>query len=135
MPRLTQTPKATTAVIEEVKLSITARQMLTTRLEEYGRLASQLLTIKGTKKSPGRMRRIQDEVEELFRKEKQGKALRAGCKVGDVGVKLVTGERSVFDKLGFMKQHGLTQADFDAFTEKADNAPYIKISIPGVEDE
>jgi len=135
MPRLTQITTATTTATTEVKLSTTARQMLTQRLDEYGRLAKQLLDIKGTKKTPGRMRRIQDEVQELFRKEKQGKALRAGCKIGDTGVKLVTGERSVFDKLGFMQHHGLTQTDFDAFTEKVDNAPYIKISIPGVEDE
>lgn len=135
MARLTQSTKATTTVVETVNLKPTARQMLLARFEEYGKLAAVVLEAKGTKKKPGRMRRIADEVAEIFRREKQGKALRNGCKVGDVGVKLVAGTRSVFDKVGFMKKHGLTQADFDEFTETADNEPYVRITLPGLEEE
>ena len=125
----------TIAVVEEVKLAPQARQMLLQRLEEHARLALIVKDAQGTKKHPGRMRRIADEVQELFRKEKQGKALLAGTSLDGHKVKLVIGSRKAFDQMGFMKKHGLSQADFDAFTTETDNEPYIKMSHPGSEDE
>lgn len=135
MPRLKQELRASTTEVVEVKLTTKIRTMLTERLTEYARLASQVRDIKGTKKKPGRMRRIEDEVEELFRKDKQGKALVKGCRVEGFGVKRIAGQHSVFDKLGFMAKHGLTQADFDEFTTSEDNKPYIKITAPGQDDD
>lgn len=122
--------KATTevTVVNEVKLSPQARKMLLTRLEEHAELANQVRILKGTKKKPGRMRRIEEEVSELFRKEKQGKALLAGTKLEDHSLKLVIGKSKKFDQMGFMKKHGLSQADFDEFTTSSDNEPYIRFS-------
>lgn len=135
MPKLSVTPQLTTSTKVEVKLSPAARRMLIERCEEHQKLREQVAFIKGTKKKPGRMKRIEAEVDALFTKEKQGAALLDGTEIGQHRVKMVQGSRSVFDKLGFMKKHGLTQADFDAFTTKEDNAPYIKISADGEEDE
>ena len=137
MPKLslTVTPKATTATVVEVKLKPSVRQMVLQRCSEYRDLAIQVRTIKGTKKKPGRMKRIETEIDELFTREKQGAALLDGTKLGGFGLKAVYGKRSVFDKMGFMKQHGLTQEDFDEFTTVEDNDPYIKITAPGDDDD
>ena len=40
------------------------------------------------------------------------------------------GTRKEFNQLGFMKKHGLSQADFDRFTKEQDNAPYVRITAP-----
>lgn len=136
MPKPKLQATTTVAVTQTVKLSPQARKMLLERVEEHARLAKQVQEIQGTKKNPGRMRRIKEEIQELFIKEKQGKALVDGTEFEGHRIKLVTGTSSKFDKLGFMKKHGLTQADFDEFTEYKDNDPYIKITAPGEpEDE
>jgi hypothetical protein len=134
-PSLTVTPKATTAATVEVKLKPSVRQMVLQRCAEYRDLAIQVRTMKGSKKKPGRMKRIENEIDELFTRENQGKALLDGTQLAGFGLKAVYGKRSVFDKMGFMKKHGLTQADFDEFTTQEDNDPYIKISFAGDEDE
>ncbi len=137
MPRLTQklAGRATTTVTETVKLKTNVRAMLVERFAEYAKLSTALKELKGTKKKPGRMRRIQDEVAELFRREKQGKALLKGCDIDGFKVKMVGGKRSVFDKLGFMEKHGLTEEDFAEFTETVDNEPYVRITAPGEDDD
>lgn len=135
MPRLSLKPTATTTVTETVKLQPSTRQMLVQRLNEHAKLHSRVAADKGTKKKPGRMKRIEDEVQELFRKEKQGKALLGGTELDGHKMKVVIGHSSRFDKQGFMKKHGLSQADFDEFTEVVDNEPYLKITHPGEEDE
>lgn len=132
-PKLVATTETT--VTTEITLSPKVRQMLMARLEEHAKLAALVKEYNGTKKKPGRMRRIKDEIEELFVKEKQGKALVDGTKIGGHAIKLVTGKSKKFDQLGFMKQHGLTQADFDEFTDYSDNEPYIKLTAPGEEEE
>ena len=128
----------TTATTTEVKLQLHAKKMLIQRLDERAKLAKVVKDANGkpTKKNPagGRMRRIDQEIQEILKKEKQGKALLNGLELGGHTAKLTTGTRSVFDKMGFMKKHGLTQADFDEFTEDVDNEPYIKYTHPGVED-
>ena len=134
-PSLTLTPKATTATVIEVKLKPSSRQMVLQRCAEYRDLAIQVRIMKGTKKKPGRMKRIEDEIDQLFTKEGQGAALLDGTKLGGYGLKAVYGKRSVFDKMGFMKKHGVTQEDFDEFTTVEDNDPYIKITAPGIDDE
>lgn len=133
MPR--QRLVATTTAQLEVKLSTSARVMLRKRCAEHASLAKQVAEIKGTKKKPGRMKRIEKEVDALFTKEGQGKALLDGTTVDGYKLKMVLGSRSVFDKLGFMKKHGLTEADFEEFTTSQDNEPYISIKAPGEEDE
>ena len=137
MPKtsLTLTPKATTTASVEVKLKPSVRQMVLTRCVEYRDLAIQVRTMKGTKKKPGRMKRIEDEIDEIFTKAGQGAALLDGTKLAGYGLKAVYGKRSVFDRLGFMKKHGLTVEDFEEFTTVEDNDPYIKITAPGVDDE
>lgn len=133
--RLSVAPTATTQATTEVKLAPAVRRMVLQRCEEHAALAAQVRELKGTKQKPGRMKRIEMEIDELFTKEKQGAALLDGTKLGGYGIKAVYGKRSVFDKLGFMKKHGLTQADFDAFTTTEDNEPYIRITAPGGTDD
>lgn len=132
---LTVTPKATAVQTVEVKLKPSVRQMVLARCSEYRDLAIQVATMKGTKKKPGRMKRIETEIDELFTKEGQGAALLDGTKLGGFGLKAVYGKRTVFDKLGFMKKHGLTVEDFEEFTTQEDNDPYIKISSPDIQEE
>lgn len=135
--QLEVTTTATTTI--QVKLQPHAKQMLVARLSERAKLAKMVKDASGkpTKKNPlgGRMRRIDQEIQEILKKEKQGKALLNGLELAGHTAKLTTGTRAVFDKLGFMKKHGLTQADFDEFTEDVDNEPYIKYTHPGVDDE
>lgn len=114
--------QATTTVTTEIKLEPKIRQMVVQRCEEHaglGRVISE---------SKGRQKRIQSEVQELFKKGKQGKALASGTKLADHSLKMVFGSRKKFDQIGFMKKHGLSQADFDEFTETLDNSPYLRIS-------
>ena len=133
--RLSMAPTATTTVQAEVRLSPSARRLFIERCEEHRKLREQVSAIKGTKKKPGRMKRIESELDTLFTAEKQGKALVDGTEIAGHRLKMVLGHRSVFDKIGFMKRHGLSAADFDEFTTTEDNAPYIKISAEGEEDE
>ena len=135
MGRVKLTATTTVETTNEVRLSPMARKMLLDRCEEHAKLAKVVSDIKGTKKHLGRMRRIADEVQTLFRAEKQGKALLAGTALEGHRVKLVMGSRAVFDKAGFMKKHGLSQADFDEFTESVDSEPYVKISHGGDEED
>lgn len=129
MARVKLAATTETKAVVEVKLQPQARQMLVTRGEEHSKLAKEIAERKG------RQERIREECETIFKKEKQGKALLNGTKVADYGFKLVTGKRKVFDQMGFMKKHGLTQADFDEFTEEVDNEPYVKISAPSEKKE
>jgi len=135
-PRLTAT--TTVEVTNEVKLAPQARRMLLDRLEEHERHAKVVKELSGkpTKKNPegGRLRRIAAEVQDLFRKERVGKALIEGTNIDRHRAKLVMGERKVFDQMGFMKAHGLTQADFDEFTETVPTEAYLKITH-GEDDE
>lgn len=135
MPKMSLKATTETTVVAEVKLQPKARAMLMERFEEHDTLAKQVKSIKGTKKKPGRMKRIEEEVEALFRKEKQGKALLNGTSLDGHGVKMVLGKTKVFDQMGFMKKHGLTQDDFDEFTDYKDNAPYVKFTHPGDESD
>ena len=128
MPKPSLKATTETTVVMEVKLAPQARKMLLSRLEEHEQLATQVREIKGTKKKPGRLKRIEEEVSELFRKEKAGKALVAGTKLENHQMKLVIGKTKKFDQMGFMKKHGVTQADFDEFTDYKDNEPYIKFT-------
>lgn len=120
---------ATTTIEQTVKLQPHARQMINMRCEEHQNLSRQIKPLKA------RMKAIDTEVVALFKKEKQGRALLDGVKFDGHGMKLTIGKRKVFDQLGFMKAHGLTQEDFDAFTETEDNAPYVRFTHPGEKEE
>jgi hypothetical protein len=133
--RLKAAPVATTTATTELKLDVNLRRMLLERLIEHQQLAETVKAAKGTKKKPGRMKRIEDEVDTLFIKARQGKALLEGTELGGHKMKQVLGKRKVFDQLGFMKKHGVTQEDFDEFTTYVDNDPYIKITHPGESEE
>lgn len=138
MPKMKLAVTTTTAVTTAVALKPTVRRMLLDRLEEHAKLQKQVTELSGkkTKKNPlgGRMKRLEAEVQELFRKEKQGKALLAGTELDGHKVKLVMGRTKKFDAEGFMKKHGLSQADFDEFTDYTDNEPYVKFTHPGDDD-
>jgi hypothetical protein len=135
MPKLSQRVEATTTVTQQVKLAPKVKQMLKERLIEHAKHNAVVKDLKGTKKKPGRMKRIEKEVEELFVKADQGLALLDGTDVDGYKLKIVEGRTKVFDQLGFMKEHGLSQADFDAYTTYKDNEPYLKITAPGVGDD
>lgn len=135
MPKLKLTATTTQTATVEVKLAPQVRTMIAQRAEEHAKLAIQVKDIKGTKAKPGRMKRIEEEVTALFKKEKQGKALLNGTAINGHKLKLVIGTSKKFDQLGFMKKHGLTQADFDEFTEDVDNTPYLKMTHPGEDEE
>lgn len=124
-------PKLQAVVQTVVKLALkpTAKAMLVTRAVEYAGLQVQ------AKKIDARMDAIKHEVETLFVKEKQGAALMAGADIDGHKFKLVCGESSKFDKLGFMKKHGLTEADFEEFTEKVPKKPYVKVTPKGGRDD
>ncbi len=135
-PSLSVAPKATTTTTTELKLDVNVRRMMLERLQEHATLAATVKSAKGTKKAPGRMKRIEEELDTLFIKARQGKALLEGTELGGHKMKQVLGKRKVFDQQGFMKKHGLSQDDFDDFTTYEDNDPYIKITHPGeTEDE
>ncbi len=70
------------------------------------------------------------EVDELFTKERAGKALLDGTSLDGHRLKMVLGKHKVFDQMGFMKKHGVTQEDFDEFTTEEDNTPYIRMTGP-----
>lgn len=124
-----------TTVVTSVKLQPKTKQMIMERVTEHAKLAATVKELKGTKKAPGRMKRIEKEVEELFRKDKQAGALADGVELGGFKLKVVAGSTSKFDKLGFMKKHNLSQADFDEFTSQVPNASYLKITAPGEKDD
>ena len=137
MARMKLVGTATTKTVVEtaVKLSTKVRTMLLERAEEMMKIRDLVRQAVGTKKKPGRSYRLRDEFYELFVKEKQGKALAKGCEVDGYSYKLKTGSRSVFDKAGFMEKHDLTQEDFDEFTTKVDNEPYVEVRRVGEKDD
>lgn len=122
MPRPSIRATTTTAVTTEVKIEPRLRVMIKERCEEHAKLARVISDGKA------RQKRIATEVTDIFKKGKQGKALTSGTALDDFSLKMVFGTRKKFDQLGFMKKHGLTQEDFDAFTSDEPNSPYLKIT-------
>ena len=111
MPRISQVAQATTTTetTVEVKLETKLRQMLLERLRERADIGEWEKEKIGTKAKPGRKRRIDDEIQDIFKKAKQGKALIDGVSIDGWGLVLVVGKTKTFDQMGFMKKHGLTQ--------------------------
>jgi len=125
MPRLKQTVQATTTVAVTVALKPNTRMMVRQRCEEYAKLS------KIEKEAKERKKRISAEVDALFIKDKQGRALADGTELDGFKIKLVTGETSKLDTLALMKAHGLSQEDLDACTETTPNTAYVRITPPG----
>ncbi len=132
MPRITQVPtvEATVETTTTVELSVQARKELSKLLFDRAQIVAWEKANIGTKDKPGRKRLIDEEIAELFRRERKGKALVEGVRFDGTGLEIVTGTTASFDKIGFMKKHGLTQEDFDEFTTKKDNDPYLKVTAP-----
>lgn len=126
-PKLTATTEMT--VTTDVKMSLNARRMILQRCDESITLGKEI------KERKGRKKRIEKEIDELFAKEKQGKALLSGTKLDDFSLKMVLGKTKKFDQVGFMKHHGLTQADFDEFTTYTDNEPYVSVKRSGAKED
>lgn len=125
----------TATVTTSIKLSPKVKKMILERSEEHAKLAAVVKAAKGTKKKPGRMKRIENEVQDLVQKEGQGEALMDGIEIEGHKMKMVCGHTKKFDQVGFMKHYGLSQADFDKFTAYVPSTPYMKMSAPGEEDE
>ena len=121
-PSLSATTETTTTA--EVRLRPNTRRMVVQRCEEHAALATVI------KDAKARQQRLHEEVETLFKKDKQGKALLAGTTIAGHKVKLVCGETATLDKMALMMAHGLVQADLDACTEKKPKKPYLLISSP-----
>lgn len=117
--------ETTTTITATVKLSPKARVMLRARCEEHGELSNRIKEIKA------RQDRLKAEVETLFVKEKQGRALADGAEIAGYKVKMVCGTTRKLDKLTLMKTHGLSQDDLDDCTDSTPNKPYLKITAPG----
>lgn len=128
MPKPNLRAETTAAVTTAVNITTKGRAMLVTRCEEYTTLGREI------KDRKERQSRIVKEIDTLFTKEKQGQALVDGTSIDRYRVKLVTGKTKKFDKLGFMKKHGLTNEDFAEFEEEVDKKPYIKVSAAGEKD-
>lgn len=132
MPKITQTPTVETTVETKttVNLSVKARQEVARLLFDRAQIVAWEKANIGTKEKPGRKRNIDEEIQDVFRREKKGKALIDGVDFDGTGLCIVTGTTSVFDRMGFMKKHGLTQEDFDEFTTSKENDPYLKVTTP-----
>lgn len=132
MAKLKQTPnvEATVETTVQLKMSVQARQELSKLLFDRKQIVDWEKTAIGTKEKPGRRRNIDNEIQDLFKREKQGRALIEGCNFDGTGLIMVVGSSKKFDQIGFMKKHGLTQADFDEFTEVTVNDPYLKVTSP-----
>lgn len=129
MPRVKLQATTTQTVTTTVKLSPKARVMAKERCEEHTKLG------KVVKDATARQKRIRVEVDALFTKEGQGRALLDGTDLDGYRLKLVEGKRKVFDQMGFMKKHGLSVEDFEDFTTYEPNEPYVKIGKAGDKDE
>lgn len=116
---------ATTQPTVEVGLQTKTHQMVKARCEEHAQLGKRIKT------DTARQKRIREEIDTLFTKDGQGTALVDGTSLDGHKMKWVFGKRKVFDQMGFMKKHGVTQEDFDEFTTYNNNEPYIKMSAPG----
>lgn len=121
--------QVTTTVTTEVKLQPHARKMIIQRCDEHARLHVQAKAIEARKKAIGK------EVREVFKMEGELDALLDSTRVGEHSMKLVTGMTSKFDKLGFMKKHGLTEEDFAEFTTEVPKAEYVRFTHPGGGDD
>ena len=118
----------TTAVVTDVRLKPNTRQMVKARVEEHATLASK------KKEIDRRQKAIRKEVDALFSKDGQGKALIDGTTLDGFKLVMVQGTRKVFDQEGFLKKHGLTVEDIAEFTTDEPNEPYVKITAPGEKD-
>ena len=134
-PKLVAAATTRTVVETAVKLSPKVREMLLVRADEMCRIRDTVRALVGTKKKPGRSYRIRDEFYELFIKEKQGKALVKGCEVDGYSYRLKKGSRKVFDRIGFMQAHDLTEEDFDKFTTVVENESYVEVRKIGEKDD
>lgn len=127
MPKLRLVATTTTQLTTEVKLSPTARAMALARCEEHAKLAK---VIKAAEK---RQKAIKGEVETLFMKEKQGKALANGTELAGYKIVMVCGSRNVLDKKALVEL-GCDPEWLVEATESVPNKEYVKITAPGEED-
>jgi hypothetical protein len=131
MARLKQSLQATTTVQTTVNVALkpNTRLMVKQRVEEYAKLSREV------KAAKQRQERIRDEVDALFTKDKQGKALADGTVLDGYKLKMVCGTTKKLDQHALMKEHGLTQADLDACTDEVPSKAYVKITPPGEKED
>lgn len=122
-----QTLQVTTTAKVDVKLAPKTRQMVVTRAEEHLKLA------KIVREATARQKRIRKEVEDLFVKEKQGKALANGVDLDGFKMKMVCGTTRRLNKEKLVEL-GADPEWLEEAMEETPNEPYVKISAPGERD-
>ena len=113
----------TTTTETTVKLAPKARAMILTRLQENAALATQIDALKA------RQDRLKDELEDVFRKEKQGKALADGCAIDGYKLKVVIGESKKLNQLRLVEL-GCDPAWLEEATETVPKKPYLLLTAP-----
>lgn len=116
--------QATTSVRTEVKLEPKARTMALQRAEEHAKLA------KVIKDATARQKRIRKEVEEIFVKAKQGKALANGVELDGFKFKMVCGTSKRLNKEKLVEL-GCDPDWIAEATDESPNEPYVKVTAPG----
>mgnify|MGYP001614931386 CR=1 FL=1 len=76
-------------------------------------------------------KRLKDEVQSIFADAGEELALIDGCEVGGVSLSMVTGSVPKWDKVGFLKKHNLSAADYEAFVKTTPKDPYLLIVKKG----
>lgn len=116
--------QATTTATVTVALKPTTRTMIKARAEEHARLA------KTIREATARQKRIRTEVEELFVKDKQGRALADGTELDGFRFKMVTGSTKKLNR-DVLIELGCDPDWIAEATEETPSTPYVKISAPG----
>ncbi len=123
MPK--QTLTATATVTTNLKLSPKQVAMITARIEENAKLAAEIA------EREARRKRLKDEVQSIFADAGEELALIDGCEVGGVSLSMVTGSVPKWDKVGFLKKHNLSAADYEEFVKTTPKEPYLLIGKKG----
>ena len=117
-------PKVTTTVTTEVKLSPALRKKVLTELKTFAELHTQQRILKLA------MQKSKDTVQQMFEKAGEFDALVQGVTLDGFKTKYVTGIRKILDK-GKLIDLGVTVEMLEEATIEKPNAPYLKISVPG----
>ena len=117
----TQTVKVQLApkLLTQVRQALQTYAELTTKVKELKRLAAGELA----------------DIEALFEKGKAAEALDNGTSVDDYKLKVVRGYSSTLDKKFLMDEFGVTADMLTQATTTKPKKPYLKITVPGEQEE
>ena len=120
-------PKATTTVTTEIKLSIALQKKVLTELRTYAALHAQAKTLKQA------MQKRKDEIQALFEKAGEFDALVAGVKLDGFSTKYVAATRKILSKEKLIDL-GVTVEMLEESTIEVPSKPYLKVTAPGDSD-